>query len=298
MTTYEGFDQWQHPEKNNSLTQVLEGEQISTMAKISASTESQSPWSVDLPLSSALDAKISHPNHQSSYQNTDHTSTHRCQISNGVGTPYPSSRLSSAPPHNSTQLDTIVSYDAEHDTSHMPHGSHESHELGAATLQHPSLDADNTSGLALHLPQELPISNVSQEPQQAPATDAATPIAQLGHSMVTRSQVGTTKPNTKYLSKDYAYLADSISPESKHVKSSLKHPSLLTTPEDSTEPISVKQAITRPNWVLAMREELDALERNQTWVLVPRTNDMNVVGLKWVFKTKLKSDGSIDRFKA
>lgn len=109
MTTYEGFDQWQHPEKNNSLTQVLEGEQISTMAKISASTESQSPWSVDLPLSSALDAKISHPNHQSSYQNTDHTSTHRCQISNGVGTPYPSSRLSSAPPHNFTQLDTIVS---------------------------------------------------------------------------------------------------------------------------------------------------------------------------------------------
>ncbi|KAJ8642967.1 hypothetical protein MRB53_004715 [Persea americana] len=144
VTTYEEFDQWQHPEKNNSLTQVLEGEQISTMAKFSASTESQNdtcPCSVDLPLSSALDATISHHAHQSSYQNTDHTTTHRCQIPNVAGTTYPSSRLGSAPSHNFTQLDTIVSHDAEHDTSHVPHGSHESNELGAATLQHPSLGA-------------------------------------------------------------------------------------------------------------------------------------------------------------
>uniref|UniRef100_A0A2N9FEC2 Reverse transcriptase Ty1/copia-type domain-containing protein n=1 Tax=Fagus sylvatica TaxID=28930 RepID=A0A2N9FEC2_FAGSY len=47
----------------------------------------------------------------------------------------------------------------------------------------------------------------------------------------------------------------------------------------------------------AMCDELVALQQNNTWVLVPRQTDMNIVG-RWVFKTKLKSDGSIERFKA
>lgn len=47
-----------------------------------------------------------------------------------------------------------------------------------------------------------------------------------------------------------------------------------------------------------MREELGALACNNTWVLVPRIIGMNVVGLKWVFETKLKSDGSVDKLKA
>ena len=33
-------------------------------------------------------------------------------------------------------------------------------------------------------------------------------------------------------------------------------------------------------------------------MLVPKSLDMNLVGSKWVFKTKLKADGTIDRYKA
>jgi hypothetical protein len=47
-----------------------------------------------------------------------------------------------------------------------------------------------------------------------------------------------------------------------------------------------------------MEEELEALHRNHTWELVPRTKAMHVIGSKWVLKTKLKPDGSLDRLKA
>jgi len=47
-----------------------------------------------------------------------------------------------------------------------------------------------------------------------------------------------------------------------------------------------------------MDEELEALHKNQTWKLVPHTSDMHVIGSKWVFKPKLKPNGSLDRLKA
>ena len=47
-----------------------------------------------------------------------------------------------------------------------------------------------------------------------------------------------------------------------------------------------------------MDEELEALHKNKTWVLIPRTSYIHVIGLKWVFKPKLKPDGSLDRLKA
>ncbi|WKA00146.1 hypothetical protein VitviT2T_018534 [Vitis vinifera] len=47
-----------------------------------------------------------------------------------------------------------------------------------------------------------------------------------------------------------------------------------------------------------MSEEYDALVRNGTWELMPSNPSQNVVGCKWIFRTKRNSDGSIDRFKA
>ena len=43
-----------------------------------------------------------------------------------------------------------------------------------------------------------------------------------------------------------------------------------------------------------MIDELTALHQNQIWQLVPYTADMYVIGSKWVFKTKLKLDGTLD----
>ena len=47
-----------------------------------------------------------------------------------------------------------------------------------------------------------------------------------------------------------------------------------------------------------MNEELDQIEKNQTWDLVPRPKEKNVIGTKWVFKNKMNEDGQVVRNKA
>ena len=44
-----------------------------------------------------------------------------------------------------------------------------------------------------------------------------------------------------------------------------------------------------------MKEELSMIEKNQTWHLVERPQDKNVIGVKWVYRTKLNVDGSINK---
>nr|XP_020164044.1 uncharacterized mitochondrial protein AtMg00810-like [Aegilops tauschii subsp. strangulata] len=48
----------------------------------------------------------------------------------------------------------------------------------------------------------------------------------------------------------------------------------------------------------AMQEEFDALLCNRTWQLVSRPRHANVITGKWVFKHKLRPDGTLDRYKA
>jgi hypothetical protein len=52
------------------------------------------------------------------------------------------------------------------------------------------------------------------------------------------------------------------------------------------------------NWVKSMNEELDQIEKNETWELVPRIANKNVIGSKWVYKNKMNEQGNIVRNKA
>ena len=47
-----------------------------------------------------------------------------------------------------------------------------------------------------------------------------------------------------------------------------------------------------------MQLEFDALQRNQTWTLVPFTHAPNLVSCKWVYRTKYNPDSSVNRLKA
>ena len=47
-----------------------------------------------------------------------------------------------------------------------------------------------------------------------------------------------------------------------------------------------------------MNEELEKIKKNNTWGLVPRPNDKNVIGTKWIFKHKLNENGEVIRNKA
>ena len=64
------------------------------------------------------------------------------------------------------------------------------------------------------------------------------------------------------------------------------------------EPRSVKDALENESWIQAMNEEIEQIEKNKTWTLVPRPKDKNVIGKKLVFKNKLNEDGKVSRNKA
>ena len=51
-------------------------------------------------------------------------------------------------------------------------------------------------------------------------------------------------------------------------------------------------------WQRAMQEELQALQDNQTWDIVQCSSHVKPIGCKWVYSVKLRSDGSLDLYKA
>lgn len=57
------------------------------------------------------------------------------------------------------------------------------------------------------------------------------------------------------------------------------------------EPKNLYQESEYEFWVKAMNEELDKIEKNETWDLVPRPKKKNVIGTKWFFKNKLNEEG-------
>ena len=63
------------------------------------------------------------------------------------------------------------------------------------------------------------------------------------------------------------------------------------------EPNSFEAANKDEFWNKAMDEELDQIEKTDTWELVPRPNSKYVIGTKWVFRNKLNEDGNITRNK-
>jgi hypothetical protein len=72
--------------------------------------------------------------------------------------------------------------------------------------------------------------------------------------------------------------------------------------EEKVQQVSLKTPSRRVQknqfWNKAMDEELDQIEKNDTWKLVPRLKNKNVIDTKWVFRSKLNEDGHVTRNKA
>ncbi|CAL1378063.1 unnamed protein product [Linum trigynum] len=58
------------------------------------------------------------------------------------------------------------------------------------------------------------------------------------------------------------------------------------------------QAARDPQWNVVMRVEMDALQENRTWDIVPQEEGMQVIGIRWVYNIKMHPDGMIEHFKA
>lgn len=134
------------------------------------------------------------------------------------------------------------------------------------------------------LPSPTTTRTVSLNPSPNPLSQPASvlelqshepaPLPIKTHTMVTRKQTGNLKPQQPW------------SPQSHHA----------CVPD--FVPTSYTQAIKQSKWREAMIQELNALIQTGTWELVPRQQAQNVVGCKWVFRIKQRSDGSIERYKA
>ena len=54
------------------------------------------------------------------------------------------------------------------------------------------------------------------------------------------------------------------------------------------EPATIDEALSDDGWILAMQEELNQFQRNHVWNLVPKPQQNNIIGTKWVFRNKVK----------
>ena len=64
------------------------------------------------------------------------------------------------------------------------------------------------------------------------------------------------------------------------------------------EPLSYTEAASEEVWIRAMREEMLAIDRNDTWELEIPPPNCRPIGLKWIFKLKKNPHGDVIKHKA
>ena len=64
------------------------------------------------------------------------------------------------------------------------------------------------------------------------------------------------------------------------------------------DPVNFEETVKEKKWQEAMKLEIQAIDRNQTWELVTLPHQAKKIGVKWVFKTNLNEEGKVDKCKA
>lgn len=109
----------------------------------------------------------------------------------------------------------------------------------------------------------LPPPLQPESTQQQPSTD---------NRIVTRSHNQIVKPNPRYC--------------------------LSATLAPNIEPHTIQQALADEKWRKSANAEFDAALRNHTWDFVPAEEATNVIGNRWLFRTKFNPDGTVDKLKS
>lgn len=63
------------------------------------------------------------------------------------------------------------------------------------------------------------------------------------------------------------------------------------------DPTLFEEAVKESKWRKAMDTEIAAIERNNTWEMCDLPKGQKAIGVKWVYKTKLKGNGEVDKYK-
>lgn len=64
------------------------------------------------------------------------------------------------------------------------------------------------------------------------------------------------------------------------------------------EPLIYSQSIVEKEWEVAMKNEIEVIERNNTWKLVELPPGHTPIGLKWVYKLKRDANEDVIKHKA
>jgi hypothetical protein len=64
------------------------------------------------------------------------------------------------------------------------------------------------------------------------------------------------------------------------------------------DPVTSDEAAKFDTWRKAMDSEIQAIERNNTWELTELQRGAKVIGVKWIYKTKVNENGEIENHKA
>jgi Reverse transcriptase (RNA-dependent DNA polymerase) len=67
------------------------------------------------------------------------------------------------------------------------------------------------------------------------------------------------------------------------------------------EPSCYREAVESDEadeWKRSMEEEMESIQKNNTWTLVPLPKGRKAVTCKWVLRVKYDQDGNVDRYKS
>lgn len=60
--------------------------------------------------------------------------------------------------------------------------------------------------------------------------------------------------------------------------------------------VNFEDACKDLKWQKAMDDKITAIEKNYTWELTDLPKGKKPIGVKWVYKTKFKENGEVDRY--
>ena len=162
---------------------------------------------------------------------------------------------------------------------------------------------DKTNKVASSVPEENKTQDVHSTtqtdvpttPTRAPTTPSTTTPASTNNSESSnptlaslRSRSINTSRKTRSLRDIYDELQDAENNDS-----CIKFPLLA-----HCDPISFEEAIKVDKWISAMDEEIQSIEKNDTWDLLDFSKGEDVIGVQQVYKTKYNADGKVEKDKA
>ncbi|KAM7520343.1 hypothetical protein LguiB_019305 [Lonicera macranthoides] len=133
--------------------------------------------------------------------------------------------------------------------------------------------------------QQVPAALEPQVPQNTTPTTPISSTRTVGQPDVTHSQRTKRRP---------AWMSDYEVAGIDQTEDPLTHFVLFA----DCDPVAFEEAVKESKWQKAMNAEIEAIEKNKTWELTELPKGQKAIGVKWVYKTKLKENGKVDKYKA